>query len=127
MCGICGIVGPQASILGSRQSVLEMMKILEHRGPDDEGIVSSGNFIFGHRRLAIIDIEHGTQPMRSSDGKITLIYNGEIYNYLDLRQKLIKEGTKFHTFSDTEVLLRAYEHYGIDCLHKFNGMFAFAL
>ena len=127
MCGICGIVGPQASVPDNRQTVLEMMNILEHRGPDDQGIISGGNFIFGHRRLAIIDIEHGTQPMRSSDGKITLIYNGEIYNYLDLRQELIRSGAKFHTFSDTEVILRAYENFGIDCLGKLNGMFAFAI
>ena len=127
MCGICGIVGPQASLPDDRHTVSEMMNTLEHRGPDDQGIVSGDNFVFGHRRLAIIDIEHGTQPMRSIDSKITLVYNGEIYNYLDLRHELIRKGAKFHTFSDTEVLLRAYEYYGIDCLSKFNGMFAFAL
>lgn len=127
MCGICGIVGSQATIPENHHAVSRMMSILSHRGPDDQRIASGENFVFGHRRLAIIDIEHGTQPMASSDGKITLAYNGEIYNYLDLRQELIKKGMKFRTFSDTEVLLRAYEYYGIDCLYKFNGMFAFAL
>lgn len=127
MCGICGIVGPAASQLEAQTIVRVMMDTLAHRGPDDEGMVSSDGFIFGHKRLAIIDLEHGKQPMQTEDGQITLIYNGEIYNYLELRQKLIREGAKFRTFSDTEVLLRLYETYGSDCVNHLNGMFAFAL
>jgi asparagine synthase (glutamine-hydrolysing) len=127
MCGICGIVGPKANSSENKKLIPKMMDILAHRGPDDQGQISGNNFIFGHRRLAIIDIEHGRQPMQLENGRITLVYNGEIYNYLDLRQELIRKGAKFQTFSDTEVLLQAYEYYGIECLHKLNGMFAFAL
>ena len=127
MCGICGIVGPGANIAENKQLIQSMMDTLAHRGPDNQGQVSGKNFIFGHRRLAIIDLEHGRQPMQLENERITLVFNGEIYNYLDLRQELIRKGAKFRTFSDTEVLLQAYRYYGIECLHKLNGMFAFAI
>ena len=127
MCGICGIVGPGAQLEESRCVVRKMMDTLAYRGPDGEGLVKGSNFVFGHRRLAIIDIEHGAQPMQTEDGVVTLVYNGEIYNYLELRQELIREGVKFSTFSDTEVLLRMYQRYGSECLRKLNGMFAFAI
>jgi asparagine synthase (glutamine-hydrolysing) len=127
MCGICGIVGPQVSLPESQDIVGQMMDILAHRGPDGQGMVAEENFIFGHRRLAIIDIQYGAQPMQSDDGRISLVHNGEIYNYLELRQELTRKGATFKTFSDTEVLLRMYEFYGIDCIPKLNGMFAFAL
>jgi len=127
MCGICGIVGPSASNAESIGVVEKMMELLAHRGPDGEGLVSDANFIFGHKRLAVIDIELGAQPMQSGDGKITIVYNGEIYNYLELRQELIHRGAHFKTFSDTEVLLKLYEEYGQNCLEHLNGMFAFAI
>ena len=127
MCGICGIVGRDAQSEEATSVVRKMMDTLAHRGPDDHGLIKGDNFVFGHRRLAIIDIEHGSQPMQTEDGLVTLVYNGEIYNYLELRQELIREGVKFSTFSDTEVLLRMYQRYGSDCLRKLNGMFAFAI
>lgn len=127
MCGICGIVGPSASHLESIGVVEKMMELLAHRGPDGEGLISDKNFIFGHKRLAVIDIELGAQPMQSEDRNITIVYNGEIYNYLELRQELIHQGARFKTFSDTEVLLKLYEEYGQNCLEHLNGMFAFAI
>ena len=126
MCGICGIVSPEITPQ-SKEIVSKMMATLSHRGPDDKGMIIEPPFVFGHARLAIIDIEHGKQPMQNDDGSLTLVYNGEIYNYIELRQELIRCGVKFKTFSDTEVLLRVFEHYGPDCLKKLNGMFAFAI
>lgn len=127
MCAICGIVGPGSAPPESRSIVKKMMDTLAHRGPDDQGMAAGDNFIFGHRRLAIIDLEGGAQPMQSDDGQITLVHNGEIYNYLELRQELTRKGAKFRTFSDTEVLLKLYELYGFDCIDKLIGMFAFAI
>lgn len=127
MCGICGIFGSEADINENEQIVRDMMRRLFHRGPDDEGIFRNDFGIMGHRRLAIIDIEGGKQPMTSGDGRYTLVFNGEIYNYLELRQGLIQKGKHLKTFSDTEVLLNALIHYGEESLNKLNGMFAFAL
>lgn len=127
MCGICGIIGSGAREPKVRAAVRSMMDVLAHRGPDGHGEESGEHFAFGHRRLAIIDLEHGTQPMQSEDGLVTLVYNGEIYNYIELRQGLIQQGERFRTFSDTEVLLKLYERYGEACVKKLNGMFAFAV
>ncbi len=124
MCGICGLFSiskPEREITLSK-----MMRCLAHRGPDGEGTYSSKHFALGHRRLAIIDLEHGNQPMQSADGRYALVFNGEIYNYLELRQKLIQQGIQFKTFSDTEVLLQLLIHKGIAALKELNGMFAFA-
>ena len=102
------------------------MKLIVHRGPDGEGKAQIENqALFGHRRLAIIDLEHGQQPMVSEDNRYTLIFNGEIYNYLELRQLLIQKGVSFRTFSDTEVLLQMLIQFGVEALKKLNGMFAF--
>tara|TARA_E500000331_G_scaffold82519_2_gene78297 strand:+ start:951 stop:2846 length:1896 start_codon:yes stop_codon:yes gene_type:complete len=127
MCAIYGIVGPSANLPGRKGQVQEMSGLLAHRGPDGEGNASGKGYHFGHRRLAIIDIDHGSQPMISDDGSVTLIFNGEIYNYLELRQDLVRDGVRFRTHSDTEVLLRCYERFGEKMLEKLNGMFAFAL
>ena len=127
MCGIYGIVGPSSNAQGRGSQIREMGDILAHRGPDGEGSAEGKGFLFGHRRLAIIDIEHGIQPMRSDDESITLVFNGEIYNYLELRQDLVRDGVRFKTHSDTEVLLRCYQRYGDAMLEKLNGMFSFAL
>jgi asparagine synthase (glutamine-hydrolysing) len=127
MCGIAGIVGPSAATPERQRQVRRMMEVLVHRGPDGEGFAHGRDFCFGHRRLAIIDVEQGAQPMFSDDGKVTLIYNGEIYNYVELQQELAREGVRFRTHSDSEVLLRAYERYGPDVVKKLNGMFAFAI
>src|SRR5713226_1733806 len=97
MCGISGIVGPSSSHPERQRQVRRMMTVLEHRGPDGEGFAADKGFCFGHRRLAIIDVVLGAQPMRSDDGAITLMLNGEIYNYIELQQELAREGVHFNT------------------------------
>ena len=126
MCGIAAIIA-SAGNLQAKQSVLSsMLSKLEHRGPDGKGILHvEEKALLGHRRLAIIDIEHGAQPMCSSDNRYTLVFNGEIYNYIELRQSLIQKGHKFKTFSDTEVLLNLLIQHGPDAINLLNGMFAF--
>lgn len=105
-----------------------MKDILKHRGPDDEGTFADECCVLGHRRLSIIDLSiDGRQPFASEDGRFQLVYNGEIYNYIELRNDLEKLGWKFRTRTDTEVLLKAYQQYGKASLSKFNGMFAFAI
>ena len=126
MCGICGITGSVLASSARRDIVARMMRRLAHRGPDGEGLFESPSATLGHRRLSIIDIEHGAQPMQSEDGRYVLVFNGEIYNYLELRQQLIRQGEHFSTFSDTEVLLRMLMREGAQALNKLNGMFAFA-
>ncbi|KHD10082.1 hypothetical protein PN36_17535 [Candidatus Thiomargarita nelsonii] len=126
MCGICGIFSNSVPREQREIIVGKMMIRLVHRGPDGEGIYSDEHLTLGHRRLAIIDLEHGRQPMQSADGRYTLVFNGEIYNYLELRQKLIQQGVSFRTFSDTEVLLQLLIHQGVAALKELNGMFAFA-
>ena len=104
-----------------------MTRALSHRGPDGEGYYVDGNIGLGHRRLAIIDLSTGSQPMCSADGNVVLVFNGEIYNYLELRAELRNLGHHFATNSDTEVVVAAYQQWGFDCQEKFNGMWAFAL
>jgi len=129
MCGIAGVFSPTAHICDTDIRVVERMnQVLQHRGPDDEGIYHDQNCVLAHRRLAIIDLsKDGHQPFQSDDGRFQLIYNGEIYNYIELREELKKLGWRFKTKTDTEVLLKAYQQYGENCLSKFNGMFAFAI
>ncbi|HBB35144.1 MAG TPA: asparagine synthase (glutamine-hydrolyzing) [Cyanobacteria bacterium UBA8803] len=127
MCGICGILGSATEQLARTSIVKGMMASLAHRGPDGEGIHTERLFSFGHQRLAIIDLAYGQQPMHSEDDRYTLVFNGEIYNYLELRQKLARQGVQFRTFSDTEVLLKLLIHEGESALPQLNGMFAFAL
>ncbi|WP_321529291.1 asparagine synthase (glutamine-hydrolyzing) [Sedimenticola selenatireducens] len=126
MCGIAGILTCDRP-LDDRQAVLDtMLDRIAHRGPDGKGRLHiQTQALFGHRRLAIIDIEHGQQPMCSPDQRYTLVFNGEIYNYLELRQSLIQRGTHFETFSDTEVLLQLLIKEGSNALSQLNGMFAF--
>ncbi len=105
-----------------------MSERLTHRGPDGEGTHITGPVALAHRRLAIIDLsEDGLQPMTSEDGTLWLVFNGEIYNFVELREELIEKGHRFHSKSDTEVILHAYEEWGHECLTRFNGMWAFAL
>ena len=122
MCGICGFVGLESPGLVDR-----MTDSLDHRGPDDRGTFVDGDVALGHRRLSIIDLGGGHQPMISADGRYVLVYNGEIYNYAELRRDLIARGASFRTESDTEVLLQLLERDGTAALHRLNGMFAFAL
>jgi asparagine synthase (glutamine-hydrolysing) len=105
-----------------------MMRIIKHRGPDDEGVFLENNVGLGFVRLSIIDLSSaGHQPMFSQDGRFVMVFNGEIYNYLELREELKKEGYVFRTQTDSEVLLTSYIHWGEECLHKFNGMWAFVI
>jgi len=104
-----------------------MTRALSHRGPDGEGYYEDGNIGLGHRRLAIIDLNTGKQPMYSTNGDVVVVFNGEIYNYLELREELESLGHSFVSVSDTEVIIAAYKQWGFDCQQKFNGMWAFAL
>jgi asparagine synthase (glutamine-hydrolysing) len=104
-----------------------MTDVLYHRGPDGEGYFEDGNIGLGHRRLAVIDLATGSQPMCSVDKSVALVFNGEIYNYLELRAELRNLGHQFVTTSDTEVIIAAYKQWGFDCQLKFNGMWAFGL
>ena len=106
-----------------------MLRTIAHRGPDGHGVFQQADksVYLGHQRLAIIDPEHGEQPMTTEDGLLTVIFNGAIYNYLELRRELVSRGHRIHTYSDTEVLLYAYREWGERCVERFLGMFAFAI
>ncbi len=124
---MCGIVGFYSN-RNDKESIIDVqLQTLFHRGPDDQRIYIDKNIAFGHTRLAIIDINHAQQPMESFDNRFVLVFNGEIYNYLELRQHLVSRGMQFKTHSDTEVLLNMYIVYGKECVNKLNGMFAFAI
>ena len=128
MCGIVGRVA--ASPVEDRSGLCDARETLRHRGPDDAGVWWSADGLVGlaHRRLAIIDLSPaGHQPMADHAGELVVVFNGEIYNYLDLRHELAAKGHRFDTASDTEVLLAAYREWGVECLDRLNGMFAFGL
>jgi len=126
MCGIAGYVGPRA--LDQRPAVASMLAAIDHRGPDDEGVWSDEWAILGHRRLSIIDTSAaGHQPMLSECGRYVLSYNGEIYNFVELREELQRSGAQFRSHSDSEVLLEAFRKWGEACVQRFNGMWAFAI
>jgi len=127
MCGIAGIFNLDGAPVPHRQ-IKAMTDAMAHRGPDDEGHYIDINLALGHRRLAIIDLSPAAhQPMANKDGSVVVVYNGEIYNYLELRAQLQARGHTFHSNSDTEVLLHGYESEGIEFIERLNGMFAFAL
>lgn len=127
MCAIVGIVHLDGAA-AEHASLQRMTDVVAHRGPDGEGHFVEGAVGLGHRRLAIIDLSPaGRQPMATEDGRFLLIYNGEIYNFRELRVELEAQGCRFHSRTDSEVLLKAYAHWGADCLTRFNGMFAFAI
>lgn len=123
MCGICGIAGPA----GTRGIVERMNDAIAHRGPDGCGIYEGDGILLGHRRLSIIDLTTGDQPMANEDGTIQVVFNGEIYNFQELRCDLEQRGHRFATKSDTEVLVHGYEEYGLSFLPKLDGIFACAL
>ena len=128
MCGICGVMSLDSG--GVRQDPLllnRMVQTLHHRGPDDYGYYIDEQIMLGMRRLSIIDLHTGKQPISNEDGTIRLVFNGEIYNYRELRDQLEKKGHIFRTKSDTEIIVHAYEEFEERCIEKFNGMFAFAL
>lgn len=128
MCGICGIVYHDASKTVDMKSVLSMSETIRHRGPDDDGVWVGGNVGLGFRRLAIIDLSPtGHQPMCNEDGSVWIAFNGEIYNYPELRENLIKKGHVFRSRSDTETIIHLWEEEGERCVEKLQGMFAFAI
>ena len=128
MCGILGHISLKENSSVDRSRFKVALDLQEHRGPDDSDIYEEPTFIYGHRRLSIIDLDsHARQPMISKCGNYILIFNGEIYNYQEIRDELRLKGYQFHTSSDTEVLLNAYIEYGIESIQRFIGMFAFVL
>ncbi len=128
MCGINGIIYPAASGRSvDADTLVRMRDVLRHRGPDEEGLFVKNNVGLGHRRLSIVDLKSGQQPMFNEDRSAVIVYNGEVYNHMALRPDLAERGFRFHTTSDTETILKAYEAYGPECVHKFRGMFAFAI
>jgi len=127
---VCGIAG--FSLLnhpeGNEASLVKMGNAIYHRGPDAGGTYIDDSVGLCHRRLSIIDLsEAGNQPMFSRCGNYVIVFNGEIYNFLELRETLEQEGVVFNSHSDTEVILALYEKEGVECIHRLNGMFAFAL
>lgn len=124
MCGICGQLSSSAV---NYENLKKMADEICHRGPDDEGFYINGGVGLANRRLSIIDLESGKQPISNEDETIWITYNGEIYNYVELRNNLIKQGHKFKTQTDTEVIVHLYEEYGTDCVKKLIGMFTFAI
>ncbi len=127
MCGICGIVNSDKDRPVALEEIQRMCRAMIHRGPDDEGTWINGNVGLGMRRLSIIDLVTGNQPIANEDGSIWIVCNGEIYNHEELRRDLEDRGHVFRTRSDVESILHAYEEYGAECSRLLNGMFAFAL
>jgi asparagine synthase (glutamine-hydrolysing) len=126
MCGICGIFQPSGEPVDT-ELLDRMTNSLRHRGPDGHGRFIDCGVGLGHRRLSIIDVEGGGQPIANEDGRLQVVFNGEIYNFIELRKELESSGHRFATRSDTEVIVHAYEKWGTACVERFNGIFAFAL
>ena len=124
MCGLVGIIHRKGKAI-DRETLVRMLSVLHHRGPDEDGYMVDDAVGFGHKRLTIIDTVSGSQPM-DADG-LTIVFNGEIYNYIELRDELIQLGHTFRTKSDTEVILRMYLQFGESCVARLNGMFAFLI
>jgi asparagine synthase (glutamine-hydrolysing) len=128
MCGIAGYVNTRSAAATGGLAVLSRMTdVIQHRGPDDSGFFQDSGVFLGHRRLSIIDLSAGHQPMANEDGTVNIVYNGEIFNHSDVRVDLERAGHVYTTHCDTETIIHAYEEYGPDCLARFRGMFAFAL
>ena len=124
---MCGYVGFTNTINNANIVLKKMMERIRHRGPDGEGQYIDEGIALGHRRLSIIDIDAGAQPMYNEDGSLVIVFNGEIYNYKQIREGLVRAGHRFATQSDTEVLVHGYEEYGSDILGKLRGMFSFVI
>ncbi len=122
MCGICGVYG-----IVDKKLIKRMTDVISYRGPDEESHFIGDKIMLGHRRLSIIDLKTGSQPIYNEDKSCCVIFNGEIYNFKELRKTLEEKGHRFTTNTDTEVIIHSYEEFGFDCVKKFNGMFAFAI
>lgn len=127
MCGICGIFHSVPGRDVERSLLQAMNQQIVHRGPDDDGFYIEGNVGLAMRRLSIIDLSTGHQPISNEDGTITVVYNGEIYNHNQLRRDMEAQGHRYSTHSDTENIVHLYEQYGQDCVQYLRGMFAFVL
>jgi len=128
MCGICGKLYLETTARPvERASLVRMMEAMNHRGPDEEGLYARGNVGLGHKRLRIIDLKSGAQPMANEDQSVWVIFNGEIYNYKKLQALLVSKGHRLRTNSDTEVIVHLYEEFGEECVTELQGMFSFAL
>jgi asparagine synthase (glutamine-hydrolysing) len=127
MCGITGICDLASGQRTSADEMLRMMAQVRHRGPDETGLYLEDRVGLGHLRLSIIDLHSGCQPIHNEDQTLWIVYNGEVFNYVELRRELEEQGHRFYTTSDTEVLLHLYEQEGPDCLRRLNGQFAFAI
>lgn len=127
MCGIAGIVNLSQERPVPETTLARMLSVIRHRGPDGFGVYSDNMADLGHARLSIIDLSGGHQPMSNEDSTVWITFNGEIFNYVELREELIKKGHKFRTHSDTEVIVHLYEDHGPGCLEYLNGQFAFAI
>lgn len=127
MCGIAGLHSLKRNRASLQSTITQMTACLSHRGPDEEGYYVADRIALGHRRLSIIDLKTGHQPMFNEDDSACIVYNGEIYNFHDIKKELVQKGHVFRTSSDTETILHAYEEWGEECLQKLNGMFAFGI
>ncbi len=127
MCGIAGVVSSDRTERIEEITVHRMCQAIVHRGPDDEGLLAKQNTGLGMRRLSIIDVAGGHQPVFNEDRSIWIVFNGEIYNFPELRPELEARGHRFYTNTDTEVIVHLYEELGAECVQKLRGMFAFAL
>ena len=127
MCGIAGKLNFDSTRPVDRDRISAMTTAIAHRGPDSDGFYYGAGVALGHRRLSIIDLSTGDQPIANEDGTVWVVFNGEIYNFADVRQELVHAGHRFRTHSDTEVIVHAYEQWGESSVERFRGMFAFAL
>src|SRR5712671_1313217 len=127
MCGVAGILEFARDTRANPALLREMCRVMAHRGPDDDGFHSDGPAAIGMRRLSIVDLATGHQPISNEQGSLTIVFNGEIYNHLALREQLIARGHTYRTHSDTETIVHLYEEYGADCVKHLRGMFAFAI
>lgn len=127
MCGIAGLYNPDKSYQPDSTTLQKMISIMMHRGPDERGEFVDGNLAMGHARLSIIDLASGQQPVHNEDKSIWVVFNGEIFNYIELRALLEASGHRFYTTSDTEVIVHLYEQYGLDYHEHLIGQFAIAL
>lgn len=127
MCGIAGIFKQTESADIEQNEIQSMVSMLNHRGPDESGIYLDSKIALGHTRLSIIGLDDGSQPMSNEDGSLWIVYNGEAFNYLELKAGLVQKGHRFRTTTDTEVVLHLFEEYGPSCLEKINGQFALAI
>ena len=127
MCGICGIFHTDAIQTVERDVLASMNRQIAHRGPDDEGFFIDGNLGIAMRRLSVIDVKTGHQPIANEDERFWIVFNGEIYNHADLRAQLEAQGHRYRTRSDTETIVHLYEQYGRECVKYLRGMFAFAI